>query len=50
MLVDEPFDFFDLLARDRREVQEVEAQAIGCDQRSGLLDVRPQYLPQCGVE
>ena len=37
-------------ARDRRRLDEVEAQAIGRDQRAGLLDVRPEHLAQRGVQ
>ena len=39
--VDEAFDIGDLVAVERREVDEVEPQAIGRDERARLLDVRP---------
>ena len=33
-----------------RRLDEVEAQAIGRDERAGLLDVRPEHLPQRRVQ
>ena len=44
LLVDDPLDLELLLARDRVEVDEVEPQPIGRDERAGLLDVRPEDL------
>src|SRR5262249_42238860 len=46
LVVDEALDLRDLFLRQRREVREVEAQAVGRDQRAGLFDVRPQNLAQ----
>ena len=40
LVVDELLDGRALLRRQRGEVHEVEAQAVGRDQRAGLLDVR----------
>ena len=39
-----------LLGGDGGVVAEVEAQPVGRDQRSGLLDVGPEHLPQGPVE
>ena len=50
LLVDDPLDPVELLARDRREVLEVEAQAIGRDQRARLLHVRAEHLAQRRVQ
>ena len=50
LLVDDALDAIELVARDRLEVHEVEAQAIGRDERAGLLDVRAEHLAQRGVE
>ena len=50
LLVDDALDRIDLLARDRREVHEVEPQAIGRDERSRLLDVRAEHLAQRRVQ
>ena len=44
LLVDDLLDLEQLLARQCREVDEVEAQPIGRDERSGLLDVRAEHL------
>ena len=48
--VDDVLDLFEFFVGDLREVGEVEAQAVGIDQRAGLLDVRAQNLAQRGVE
>ena len=40
----------DLVGGDGRVVREVEAQAIGADQRAGLLDVLAEHLAQRVVE
>ena len=50
LLVDDALDAIEIVARDRLEVHEVEAQAIGRDERAGLLDVRAEHLAQRGVE
>ena len=44
LLVDDALDLEQLLARDGAEVDEVEAQPVGRDERAGLLDVRAQHL------
>ena len=50
LLVDDPLDAIELVARDRLEVHEVEPQAIGRDERSGLLHVRAEHLAQRRVQ
>ena len=50
LLVDAPLDAPQLLGRDRLEVREVEAQAVGRDQRTLLLHVRAEHLAQRGVQ
>ena len=50
LLVDDALDVVELLARDRLEVHEVEAQPIGRDERAGLLDVRAEHLAQRRVQ
>ena len=50
LLVDDPLDLEELLAREGAEVDEVEAQAIGRDERSRLLHVRAEHLAQRGME
>ena len=49
-LVDDPLDLLSLLGRDGGEVDEVEAQAIGRDERARLLDVPAEHLAQRGVQ
>ena len=48
--VDEVFNVLQFLVFDRGEVREVEAQMIGRDQRSGLLDVLAEDFAQPGVQ
>ena len=48
--VDDVFDLLQLFVGDLGEVGEVEAQAVGIDERAGLLDVRAEDLAQRGVE
>ena len=48
--VDEVLDRVELLARDRRVVAEVEAQAVRRDQRAALRRVRPEHRAQCRVQ
>ncbi len=50
LLVDDALDAVELVARDRLEVHEVEAQAIGRDERARLLHVRAEHLAQRRVE
>ena len=50
LLVDDALDAIELVARDRLEVHEVEAQAVGRDERARLLDVGAEHLAQRGVE
>ena len=50
LLVDDPLDAVELVARDRLEMDEVEAQAIGRHERSRLLDVGAEDLAQRRVE
>ena len=50
LLVDDPLDLRDLVARERREVHEVEPQAIRRHERAGLLDVRAEHLAQRRVQ
>ena len=46
LLVDDLFDRENLLACQRREVNEIESQTIGSHERPRLLDVTAQHLPQ----
>ena len=48
--IDDGFDLFELFVGHLGEVREVEAQAVGLDRGSGLLDVRAEDLTQRGVE
>src|SRR5438045_8089651 len=48
--VDDPLDSIELLAGDGLEMDEIEAEPIGCDERSGLLDMRPEHLPERRVQ
>ena len=50
LLVDDLLDLEQLLARERREVHEVEPQPIRRDERPRLLDVRAEHLPQRRVQ
>src|SRR4029079_5466109 len=50
LLVHDPLDLENLLTRQRREMDEIETQAIWCDERSGLLDVTAQHLPECRMQ
>ena len=50
VLVHQVFDIEQVLLRKRRVVREVEAQAVGRDERSGLLGVRPDHFVQRRVE
>ncbi len=50
LAVHEPLDLQKLFRRDRLEMRKVEAQPIGRNQRSLLLHVRTQDLPQCGMQ
>ena len=50
LFVDDGFDLVDLIAGHRREVDEVEPQPLGRDERARLLDVRAQDLPEGGVQ
>ena len=43
-LIGQTLDLVELLAGDRPVVAEVEAEAVGCDERSRLLDVRTEHL------
>src|SRR5262249_6576158 len=48
--VDDLLDVQQFVSRERTEVHEVEAEAIGCDKRSGLLDVRAKHLTKRRVQ
>ena len=48
--VDAVFDLGQQVRLDRAGVRKIEAQPVGCDQRSRLPDVRPQDLAQHGVQ
>ena len=50
LVVDQPLDLGQLVARHRLGVHEVEAQPIGGDERAGLLHVGAEHLPQRGVQ
>ena len=50
LLVGHPLDLVQLVARERGEVSEVEAQPVRGDQRAGLLDMRAQHPPQGRVQ
>ena len=50
LLVDDRFNPSDLFACDRLKVDEVEAETVGRDERSGLLDVRTEDLAQRRVQ
>ena len=50
VLVHQVLDVEQVLLAQPRVVSEVKAQAVRRDQRTGLLDVRPQRLPQRRVE
>ena len=50
VLVYEVFDVEPVLLAERRIVREVEAQAVGRNERPGLLDVRPQHRPKRRVK
>jgi hypothetical protein len=50
LLVDDPFDLRELLLGERGEVDEVEPQAVGRDERARLLHVRSQHLAQRRVQ
>ncbi len=50
LLVDLAFDDRQVLGADRREVREVETQAIGGDQRALLLHVGAQHFAQGGMQ
>ena len=43
--VDDPLDLLSLLRSDSGEVDEVESQPIGRDERARLLDVSAKHLP-----
>ena len=44
------FDFFQFVGAQGVEMGEIEAQLVGADARSGLLDVQSQHLAQGGVQ
>ena len=50
LLVDDALDAFELLSRDRLEMDEVEAEPIRRHERSGLFHMRAQHLSQRGVQ
>ena len=50
LLVDDALDLVELLARDRREVHEVEPQPIRRHERTRLLHVRAEDLAQRRVQ
>src|SRR5262249_51871725 len=50
VVVDDLLDGQELLARERTEVHEVEAETIGCDERSRLFDVRTKHLTQSRMQ
>ena len=48
--VDAAFDLGEFLRRHRLKVREVEAQAVGRDQRAFLLHVGAEHIAQGGVQ
>ena len=42
-------DFAEFAGIHVREVRKIETQVIGCDERAGLLYVRPENVAQCRV-